>query len=184
VRALVIDNRIAAWTTGQTHPVTQTTYTVRQALRVNDSLPTDKVQHWIWQPGPWLYIDRVKGHITNLHLPGYDPRVSQVAWFRDLAAYCGIRGGSKPQLTALVAQISVRKALVSTKISPWNPSQNPSLLNAPACAPVTWQLAPLRVSFQPTVGQPLTYSLVDNTPILIPQQTASSAASASTIPIP
>lgn len=185
VRALVIDNRIADWTTGPIHPVTQTSYTVRQALRINDALPSDTSPHWIWQPGAWLSVDRTSGHVAILHLPGYDSRVSNVVWFRDLAAYCGIRGSAKPQLTALVARISVRKALVSTKIGPWNPSKKPALLNSPACAPATWQLAPLRVGFQPTIGKPLTYSLVDDTPILIPQPAPTNTASTSNaIPIP
>jgi hypothetical protein len=183
VRALVIDGRIADWTTGPIHLVTQSSYTVRQVLRVNDALPTAKTEHWIWQLGPWLSVDRTKGHAALLHLPGYDPRVSHVVWFRDLAAYCGIRGGSKPQLTALLARISVRKALVSTRIGSWNPSKNPALLDAPACAPSTWQLNPLRITFQPTVGKPLTYSLANDTPILIPQP-APTAATDTAIPIP
>jgi hypothetical protein len=184
VRALVIDGRIADWTTGPIHLVTESSYTVRQALRVNDALPNAKTEHWIWQLGAWLSVDRVKGHVTLLHLPGYDPRVSSIVWFRDLAAYCGIRGGSRPQLTALVARLTVRKALLSAKLGPWNPAKDPSLLSNPACAPATWQLDPLRVNFQPTVGKPLTYSLADDTPILIPQPTPTTAATSTPIPIP
>ncbi len=184
VRALVIDGRIADWTTGPIHLVTESSYTVRQALRVNDALPTAKTEHWIWQLGPWLSVDRIKGHVALLHLPGYDPRVSHVVWFRDLAAYCGIRGGSRPELTALVARLTVRKALLSAKIGPWNPAKKPSLLTTPACALATWQLDPLRVSFQPTVGNLLTYSLADDTPILIPQPSPQNTAAAQSIPIP
>lgn len=183
VRALVIDGRIVDWTSGPIHPVTETTYTVRQALRVNDSLPTAKHDHWIWQLGAWLSVDRVKAHVATLHLPGFDSRVSHVVWFRDLAAYCGIRGIKKLQLTALVARLAVRKAILSTRLSPWNPAQNPTLLTTPACAPATWQLDPLRVSFQPTVGNPLTYSLIDGTPILISHPTPTTA-STTAIPIP
>lgn len=183
VRALVVDGRIADWTTSTIHQITESSYTVRQALRVNDSLPNAKHEHWVWQRGPWLSVDRLTGHVAILHLPGFDPRVSQVIWFRDLAAYCGIRGTAKPQLTALVARIAVRKALVSTRLSPWNPAQNPTLLTTPACATATWQLDPLRVSFQPTLGKPLTYSLVDDTPVLL-QQPTSTAASEHLIPIP
>lgn len=182
VRALVVDGRIVDWTTGESHVITETSYTVRQALRVNNALPTAKQEHWIWQRGAWLSVDRLTGHVAILHLPGFDPRVSRVAWFRDLAAYCGLRGVKTPQLAALVARIDVRKALVSTKLGPWNPEQNPTLLTTPACAPVTWQLDPVRVTFQPTVGKPLTYSIVDGTPILT--QPESTTASASSVPIP
>lgn len=183
VRALVIDGRIADWTEGNIHPVTESSYTVRQALRVNDSLPNAKHEHWIWQRAAWLSVNRLTGHVAVLHLPAFDPRVSHVVWFRDLAAYCGIRGGAKPQLTALVARIAVRKALVTTKLGSWNPAQDPSLLSTPACAPATWQLDPLRIHFQPTVGKPLTYSLVDDTPILL-QQPSPTPVTASNTPIP
>jgi hypothetical protein len=44
----------------------------------------------VWQRGPWLLVDRVTGHVVVLKLPDYDPSVSQVSWFRDYAAYCGI----------------------------------------------------------------------------------------------
>lgn len=184
VRALVVDGRIVDWTSGPTHQVTRTTYTVRQAIRVNDALPTAKHDHWIWQLGAWLSVQRITGHVAVLHLPGFDPRVSQIVWFRDLAAYCGIRGGSKPQLTALVARLAVRKAIIATKISPWNPAQDPALLTTPACAPATWQLDPLRVSFQPTVGKPLAYSLIDGTPVRIQQPTPAAPGASTSIPIP
>jgi hypothetical protein len=182
VRALVVNGRIADWTAGPVHLVTETTYTIRQALRIDNSLPGARHQHWIWQLGVWLYVNRTKRHVSVLHLPGFDPRVSQVVWFRDLAAYCGIRGGEKPQLTALLARISVRKALLAAKITPWNPAQHRALLTTPACAPPTWQLNPLRVSFQPSTGQPITYRLDDGTPILMQQP--SPTASTSSIPIP
>ena len=182
VRALVVDGRIADWTTGPVHLITPTSYTVRQAVRINNSLPSDPHQHWIWQLGSWLAIHRLTGHVAVLHLPGYDPRVSNVAWFRDLAAYCGLRGVVKPRLTLLVARIGTRVALVSNKITPWNPARNPALLSTPACAPVTWKLNPLRVRFQPSVGKPYIYRFVDNTPILMHPVPATPATS--DVPIP
>ena len=57
-------------------PITDRSFVVRRALRLNDALPGDKAEHWIWQRGPWLMIDRVKGSVTALHLPDYDPAVS------------------------------------------------------------------------------------------------------------
>jgi hypothetical protein len=39
VRPLVIDGRVKDWTTGERHDVTERTFVVRSALRINDSLP-------------------------------------------------------------------------------------------------------------------------------------------------
>ena len=91
---------------------------------LNDSLPGDKTEHWIWQRGPWLMVDRVKGSVTALHLPDYDPAVSNVVWFRDYAAYCGLTASGK-QLYAVVAQIAARKPVMAKKISPWSPGEKP-----------------------------------------------------------
>lgn len=89
VRPLVVDGKVKDWTTGDVHEVTERSFTVRRAIRLNDALPTDKGEHWVWQRGPWVLIDRASGKITALRLPEYDPAVSDVIWFRDLAAYCG-----------------------------------------------------------------------------------------------
>ncbi len=100
IRPLFVDDHQKEWTTGDVHDITDRTFTVRRALRLNDALPTDAAPHWIWQPGPWLSVDRVTGHITALHLPDFDAAVSDVVWFRDYAAYCGIattaKGGLSP----------------------------------------------------------------------------------------
>ncbi len=85
IRPLFVDDRQKEWTTGEAHDVTDRTFTIRRALRLNDALPTDATPHWIWQPGPWLTVDRVTGHITALHLPDFDPVLSNAVWFRDMA---------------------------------------------------------------------------------------------------
>src|ERR1700753_2351215 len=54
VRPLFVDDRQKEWTTGELREITERTFTIRRALRVNDALPTDTAPHWIWQPGPWL----------------------------------------------------------------------------------------------------------------------------------
>ncbi len=69
-RALLVDGRVSEWTTGEAHDVTDRSFVVRRALRINDSLPTDKpgdklatgqqTGHWVWQRGPWLLVDRGK----------------------------------------------------------------------------------------------------------------------------
>ena len=71
-------------------------------------------QPWVWQRGPWLLVDRVTGHETALQLPDYDPGVSQVSWFRDYAAYCGVTASGK-SLYAVVAQVAARKPVLAKK---------------------------------------------------------------------
>jgi hypothetical protein len=86
VRALLVDGVLKEWTTGDAHDVTDRSFVVRRALRLNDTLPGDKLGKWVWQRGPWLLIDRASGRVSALKLPDYDPGVSQVVWFRDYGA--------------------------------------------------------------------------------------------------
>ena len=162
VRPLVVDGKVKEWTTGEVHDVTDRSFAVRRAIRLNDALPTDKSEHWVWQRGPWLLIDRVSGKVTALHLADYDPAVSDVAWFRDYAAYCGLSAGGK-QLYGIVAQIAARKPLLTRKLGAWDPLDHPS----PACAPAAWQREPLRIAFQATGGQQVSFDLVGLSAILV-----------------
>ena len=56
VRALYIDTRQHEWTMGELHDVTDRSFTVRRALRINDRLPTETEDRWTSQPGPRLLI--------------------------------------------------------------------------------------------------------------------------------
>ena len=98
IRPLLVDDKVKEWTTGEAHDVTDRSVAVRRAIRLNDALPADKGEHWVWQRGPWLLIDRSNGHVVALKLPDFDPSVSNVAWFRDYAAYCGTLGGRETAL--------------------------------------------------------------------------------------
>jgi hypothetical protein len=162
IRALFVDDRQKEWTTGEIHDVTDRTFTVRRALRINDSLPTDTVQRWVWQPGPWLTVDRVTGHIIPLHLPEFDSAVSDVVWFRDYAAYCGIATTAKGGLFAIVAQLGSRRPVVQKQIGNW--PQNDHFI--PVCQPAQWQRLPMRVTLKPTGGDPTTYDVVGGASIL------------------
>ena len=162
VRPLVVDGKIKEWTAGEQHDVTDRSFAVRRVIRLNDALPTDKVEHWVWQRGPWLLVDRANGHITALKLPDYDPAVSEVAWFRDLAAYCGLNT-SRKQLFAVVAQVSARKPLIAKKLASWDPAQQASS----ACAPAAWQREPLRVTFQPTGSAAESFDLSGSSAVLV-----------------
>ena len=171
MRPLLVDGKVKEWTAGDAHDVTDRSVAVRRAIRINDLLPSDpspgnsavKTEHWVWQRGPWLLIDRSTGHVTALKFPDFDPAVSNVTWFRDFAAYCGLSSGGK-QLYAVVAQIAGRKPLLMKKISPWNISDHPT----PACGPATWQREPLKVTFTPTkAGAPVSYELVGLSAVLV-----------------
>jgi hypothetical protein len=156
IRPLLVDDRQKEWTTGEIHDITDRTFAVRRALRINDSLASDSVTRWVWQPGPWLSVDRVTGHITALHLPDFDSDVSDVVWFRDYAAYCGISTTAKGGLFAIVAQLGARRAVVHKQIGKW--PQTDHFL--PVCQPAQWQRLPMRVTLKPTGGDPTTYDVV------------------------
>lgn len=155
VRALIVDDKQREWTVGPIHEVTDRTFVVQRAMHVNDGLPGEPVR-WSWQPGPWLMVDRVTGHVTALHLPDFDPQVSNVIWYRDYAAYCGIATTVKGGLMAVVAELGARKAVVQQKLSAWPLPSAPH----PACATAQWQRTPIRATLQQTGGQPMTFDVV------------------------
>ena len=172
VRPLVVDGKVKDWTTGEAHDVTERSFTVRRAVRLNDALPADHGEHWVWQRGPWILIDRSSGKITALHLPDYDPAVSDVVWFRDLAAYCGLSASSK-QLYAVVAQLAARKPVLSKKLGEWNVSDHPT----PACGASVWQRQPLQISFSPTGGAAVIFNLIGSSAVLVEDGDAPDAGS-------
>ena len=174
VRPLVVDGRVKDWTAGEAHDVTDRSFAVRRALRINDALPSDKADHWVWQRGPWLLVDRVAGHTAPIKLPDYDPSVSDVSWFRDYAAYCGLTSTAK-QLYAVVAQVAARKPLVVSKLGPWDAA---APRTAAACAPAQWQREPLRITFQPSGAQPASFDLVGSSAVLVEEGDAEETSAA------
>lgn len=164
IRALTVDGVVREWTTGDQHNVTDRSFVTRRVLHVNDALPGDKAARWVWQPGPWILIDRVSGRVTALHLPEFDASVSEVVWYRDYAAYCGIhvaaRGGG---LSAMVWQISARRAALSKVIAPWPQIERVR----PVCAPALWQREPMRVTIQPAGGDAVSYDVVGTSTQLV-----------------
>jgi hypothetical protein len=180
IRALLVDGVMKEWTTGDAHDVTGRSFVVRRVIRLNDTLPGDKQEHWVWQRGPWLLVDRVTGRVTALKLPDYDPGVSQVSWFRDYAAYCGLTPSGK-NLYAVVAQVAARKPVLAKKLAaydaaaqnaqpapavPPTPSASPAPA-APACAPPDWQREPLRVTFHPAGKDAVSYDIVPGSAVLV-----------------
>jgi len=162
VRPLLVDGAVKEWTTGDPHDVTDRSFAVRRAVRLNDTLPTDRAERWVWQRGPWLLVDRTTGKVTALRLPDFDPAVSQAVWFRDYAAYCGVNATGK-QLYAVVAQVQGRRPLLQKKLGAWDAVDHPT----PVCAPAVWQREPLRVSFQPTGATLVSFDLVGTSAVLV-----------------
>jgi hypothetical protein len=161
IRGLFVDGIQKEWTVGEVHDVTDRTFVIRRALRINDSLPAESVR-WAWQPGPWLMVDRISGHITAVHLPDFDPIISNVVWFRDDAAYCGIASTAKGGILAIVAQLGARKPIVQKLLAPW---PLPAATN-PVCAPAIWQRTPMRATLQLTGAQPITYDVVGSVSLI------------------
>ena len=107
-------------------------------------------------------VDRVTGHITALHLPDFDPLVSDVVWFRDDAAYCGIATTAKGGVVAVIAQLGARKPIVHKLLAPWPQTTATN----PVCAPAIWQRTPMRATLQLTGGQPVTYDVVGSVSLI------------------
>lgn len=161
IRPLMIDDKPREWTVGELHEVTDRTFVIRRVLHINDSLPNEP-SRWTWQPGPWIQVDRPTGHVTPLHLPGFDPQISEVAWFRDYAAYCGLVPSLKGGVMAIVAQLGTHKPVAQHVIGNW-PLDNPL---HPVCAPVEWQRTPMRATISLTGGQPMTLTVAGTSSLI------------------
>ena len=169
IRALLVDGALKEWTTGDAHDVTDRSFAVRRVIRLNDALPSDKpaaagdkLDHWVWQRGPWLLVDRVTGRVAILKLPDYDAGVSQVSWFRDYAAYCGVTVSGK-SLYAVVAQVAARKPVLAKKLSAFDGENHPD----PVCGLPEWQREPLRITFHPTGKDAVSFDIVPGSAVLV-----------------
>jgi hypothetical protein len=166
IRPLAVDGQVKEWTTGDAHDVTDRSFVVRRALRLNDELPGEKSgpggTHWVWQRGPWLLVDRVTGHVTALKPPDYDPGVSQVSWFRDYGAYCGVTSSGK-SLYAVVAQVTVRKPVLAKKLTAFDTEDR----SQPACGAPEWQREPLRATFHPAGKDAVSFDFVPGSAVLV-----------------
>ena len=176
IRALLVDGVVKEWTTGDAHDVTDRSFVVRRVIRLNDALPGDQPEpsgkssekpapaasRWVWQRGPWLLVDRVTGHIVALRLPDYDPGVSQVSWFRDYGAYCGVTASGK-SLYAVVAQVAARKAVLAKKLEAFNAENHSDAV----CGAAEWQREPLRITFHPAGKDAVSFDLVPGSAVLV-----------------
>lgn len=145
VRALLVDGKIKEFTTGEPHDVTDRLFVTRKAYRLNDNLPEDtKAPHWKWQRGGWLLVDRMNAHITPLKLPEYDPFYSDVSWYRDYAAYCGISDNAAT-VYAVVAQIGRKKPVLRKELGAASQGDSPDA----DCDAPQWERSPSKVTFLP-----------------------------------
>jgi hypothetical protein len=168
IRALLVDGLLKEWTTGDAHDVTDRSFVVRRVIRLNDALPNDKTGpgdkegQWVWQRGPWLLVDRVTGRVTALRLPDYDPGVSQVSWFRDYGAYCGVTASGK-SLYAVVAQVEARKPVLAKKLLAFDAENHAD----PVCGLPDWQREPMRITFHPAGKDAVSYDIVPGSAVLV-----------------
>jgi hypothetical protein len=170
IRALLVDGVLKEWTTGDAHDVTDRSFVVRRVIRLNDALPGDKpneksapaASRWVWQRGPWLLVDRATGHVVALKLPDYDPGVSQVSWFRDYGAYCGVTASGK-SLYAVVAQVAARKAVLARKLAAFDPESHAD----PVCGLAEWQREPLRITFHAAARDSVSFDVVPGSAVLV-----------------
>lgn len=161
IRPLIVDEKVREWTVGDLHEVTDRTFVIRRALRINDSLPGE-IARWTWQPGPWLQVDRTTAHVTPLHLPNFDSQVSDVAWFRDYAAYCGLIPSLKGGVVAVVAELGSHKVIAQHTLANW-PLEKPA---HPVCTAAQWQRTPMRATLSLTGGQPVTFDVTGTSSLI------------------
>ena len=105
---------------GEAHDVTDRSFVVRRVLRINDELPGEKPSaptstgYGSGARGCWwiaLLATSLRSS-CRITIPG----VSQVSWFRDYAAYCGVTASGK-SLYAVVAQLAARKPVLAKKLA-------------------------------------------------------------------
>jgi hypothetical protein len=156
VLALYVDTKLKEYTTGPRHDVTDRVFVVRRAFRINDALPDDPKKHprWLWQRGGWLLVDRSSGKVSSIKLPDFDPFYSEVSWYRDYAAYCGVVDNGE-KLNAMVSQIGDRKPLYRKTIGKTNSGE----LTDSTCTAPHWERQPPRVTFQPNGSEKLSVTV-------------------------
>jgi hypothetical protein len=158
VRSLFVDTKLKEFTTGEPHDVTDTVFVVRRAFRINDTLPQEprKAPNWMWQLGDWLLVDRSTGRVSAITLPEFDPFYSDVAWYRNYAAYCGIDDNAT-KVFAVVAEIGRKKPILRRELADATNGDKPDA----ECATPAWDQKPLQVTFNPKKAQKSTFTLPD-----------------------
>jgi hypothetical protein len=100
-----------------------------------------------------LLVDRVSGHITQLKLPDFDPSYSDISWYRDYAAYCGV-SQSDERAYAVVAQVGGHKPIYRKELG-----KAASETIGAECGTARWERHPARVTFHALGGEPFTVNV-------------------------
>ena len=153
---LYVDGKVKEFTTGNMHDVTDREFVVRRAYRINDTLPDDahKTPKWLWQRGGWILVNRVSGKVSVMKLPDFDAFYSDVSWYRDYAAYCGI-SNSGERVIAVVAEVGSNKPLYHKDVG----KNSGSEVSDSNCSAPHWARQPARVTFLPKSGESFTVNV-------------------------
>ncbi len=156
IRPLYVDSKLKEFTTGDSHDVTDHEFVVQRVFRINDTLPDDtrKCPKWMWQRGGWLLVNRVSGKIVPIKLFDFDPYYSEVSWYRDYAAYCGV-SSSGERVIAVVTEIGGKKALFRKDIAKNSFADD----FESTCSAPHWDRRPARVTFLPKGGDKFTVNV-------------------------
>ncbi len=156
IRPLYVDGKVKEFTTGNAHDVTDREFVVRRAYRINDALPEDtrKTPKWLWQRSGWILVNRVSGKVSVLKLPDFDAFYSEVSWYRDYAAYCGI-SNSGERVIAVVAEVGSSKPLYHKDVG----RNNAGDAADSSCSAPHWERKPARVTFLPKSGESFTVNV-------------------------
>jgi hypothetical protein len=154
IRPLFVDGRTKEFTTGTAHDVTDRMFVVQRAYRLNDLLPQEAgPSRWRWERGGWLLVDRISGRVQPVPLPAFDAYYSEVSWFRDYAAYCGVSDDGE-KLFTVVVQLGKRRPLLKKAAG----ESGGDLQSKPCNAP-SWFRAPARVTFDAPGEQKFTFTV-------------------------
>jgi len=157
IRPLFVDGRTKEFTTGTAHDVTDRVFVVQRAYRLNDLLPEEVgPNRWRWERGGWLLVDRISGRVQPVLLPAFDAYYSEVSWFRDYAAYCGV-SDDREKVFTVVAQLGKRRPLLKKAAGETGGDLQDKLGHAPA-----WLRAPARVTFEAAGEQKFTFTVRSN----------------------
>lgn len=158
VRPLMVDGDIREFTIGEAHDVTDDTFVIQRAFRMNDALPGDLKDvakyKWKWEKDNWLLVNRDSGRVSRLNLPLFDPFYSEVAWYQDYAAYCGLSSDAD-MLYAVIFRVGGKNAVLDRELR----RAKGGALPDSECAPPEWARQPMRVTFTPTGMQKMTFEV-------------------------